>query len=105
MERRTLSVSLLATGFGLKSKNKEKEKEKGAKFKKVKTVEDPIKTNSNSKIHKRFSSLNSLPNAFKRSSKSEDKRKHEYIVPAISDKHKQVYIQSFLQYYLDSLVL
>ena len=79
-------MSLLASGLGLKSKNKDKDK--GVKFKKVKTVEDPIKTNSNSKIHKRFSSLNSLPNAFKRSSKLEDKdkRKQEYIVPHPSDK-------------------
>ena len=77
-------MSLL--GLGLKSKNKEKEK--GAKLKKVRTVEDPIKPSANGKIHKRFSSLNSLPNAFKRSSKPDDKerRKQDYFVPIVSQK-------------------
>eukprot|EP00800_Vazella_pourtalesii_P017299 TRINITY_DN5224_c0_g1_i1.p1 TRINITY_DN5224_c0_g1~~TRINITY_DN5224_c0_g1_i1.p1 ORF type:complete len:397 (+),score=101.19 TRINITY_DN5224_c0_g1_i1:405-1595(+) len=75
------SLSSFASGFGLKGKSKEK-----LKIKKVRTVEEPIGPSGMGKIHKRFSSLNSLPNAFKRSPKLEEKKKTDNPIVHPSDR-------------------
>ena len=56
------------------------------KIKKVRTVEEPIAPSGFGKLHKRFSSLNSLPNAFKRSPKLEEKKKTDNSIVHPSDR-------------------
>ena len=71
MGKRAISMSTLTAGLGIKGK----QKDKSGKSKKVKSTEEQVKISGNNKVHKRFSSLNSLPNAFKRSPKLEERDK------------------------------
>ena len=107
MGKRALSMSTLASGLGFKGKQKEKIVKK-----KVKSAEEQVKVSGNNKVHKRFSSLNSLPNAFKRSPKLEERDKKRKEIPGIPDSSKKVikpiYVTvktSTINKHLDTLVL